>query len=28
MLSPSILPDEADREIAMRQQTGGIGSIT
>ena len=27
MLSPSILPDEADREIAMRQQAGGIGSL-
>ena len=27
MLSPIILPDEADREIAMRQQSGGIGSL-
>jgi hypothetical protein len=24
-LSPSILPDEADREIAMRQQAGIAG---
>ena len=27
VMSPSVLPDEADREIAMRQQTGGIGSL-
>ena len=27
IMSPTILPDEADREIAMRQQAGGIGSL-
>jgi hypothetical protein len=26
MLSPTILPDEKDREIAMRQM-GGLGSL-
>ena len=27
IMSPTVLPDEADREIAMRQQLGGIGSL-
>jgi hypothetical protein len=27
IMSPTVLPDEADREIAMRQQAGGIGSL-
>ena len=27
IMSPTVLPDEADREIAMRQQPGGIGSL-
>ena len=27
MASATILPDEKDREIAMRQQLGGIGSL-